>query len=143
MSDQRNFTEELGRTARDAAYVAVGFGVLGFQRAQVRRRELVKRLGVAAGLLQQQAERFGGDLSGAGAALQQQLERLGDLPADLSGALLELDEAVETVITRLEALVEPLEEHLPAPARDAVKQARVQARSTQQQLRRRFRPPAA
>lgn len=25
---------------RDAAYVAVGFAVLGFQRAQVRRREL-------------------------------------------------------------------------------------------------------
>jgi hypothetical protein len=26
--------------ARDAVYIAVGLGVLGFQRAQVRRREL-------------------------------------------------------------------------------------------------------
>lgn len=36
--------EPLTKLARDAAYVAVGFGVLGFQRAQVRRRELRKRL---------------------------------------------------------------------------------------------------
>jgi hypothetical protein len=31
-------------TLRDAAYVAVGFGVLGFQRAQARRRQLTKLL---------------------------------------------------------------------------------------------------
>lgn len=36
--------EPLPKLARDAAYVAVGFGVLSFQRAQVRRRELRKRL---------------------------------------------------------------------------------------------------
>lgn len=30
-------------TLRDAAYVAVGFGVLAFQKAQVRRRELEKQ----------------------------------------------------------------------------------------------------
>jgi ElaB/YqjD/DUF883 family membrane-anchored ribosome-binding protein len=29
---------------KDAAYVTVGFGVLGFQRAQVRRVELTKQL---------------------------------------------------------------------------------------------------
>lgn len=28
---------------KDAAYVAIGLGVIGFQRAQVRRRELAKR----------------------------------------------------------------------------------------------------
>lgn len=32
-------------TAKDVAYVAVGFAVLGFQQAQVRRRELEKALG--------------------------------------------------------------------------------------------------
>lgn len=31
-------------TLRDAAYVAVGFAVLAVQRAQVRRRELSRRL---------------------------------------------------------------------------------------------------
>jgi hypothetical protein len=36
--------DALGRLARDTAYVVVGFGVLGFQRAQVRRREVQKRV---------------------------------------------------------------------------------------------------
>ena len=31
-------------TLKDAAYVTIGFGVLGFQRAQVRRQELRKQL---------------------------------------------------------------------------------------------------
>lgn len=31
--------------AKDLAYVTVGFAVLGFQQAQVRRRELEKTLG--------------------------------------------------------------------------------------------------
>lgn len=30
--------------ARDAAYVTIGFGILGFQRAQVARRDLEKAL---------------------------------------------------------------------------------------------------
>lgn len=33
--------------AKDLAYVAIGFGVLGFQQAQVKRRELEKALGCA------------------------------------------------------------------------------------------------
>jgi hypothetical protein len=41
-------TEEIGARlvdlTRDATYVAVGLGVLGFQRLQVRRRELERRL---------------------------------------------------------------------------------------------------
>lgn len=40
--------DELNQTLRDTAYVAVGFGLLGFQRAQVRRHELARRFqGVA------------------------------------------------------------------------------------------------
>ncbi|MDP9389498.1 MAG: hypothetical protein M3Q48_16675 [Actinomycetota bacterium] len=35
---------EVPRTVRDAAYVVVGFGVLAAQRAQVRRRELSRKL---------------------------------------------------------------------------------------------------
>ena len=31
---------DVTRTQKDAAYVVVGLGVLGFQRSQVRRREL-------------------------------------------------------------------------------------------------------
>ncbi len=35
--------ERLVSTAKDVAYVVVGFGVLTFQRAQVRRQEMAKR----------------------------------------------------------------------------------------------------
>ena len=35
--------ERLVSAAKDAAYVVVGFGVLTFQRAQVRRQEMAKR----------------------------------------------------------------------------------------------------
>ena len=54
MTDVRN-------AARDAAYISVGLGVLAYQRAQVRRREL-----------QQQVE---SQLAGTG----EQLQKLGQL----------------------------------------------------------------
>jgi hypothetical protein len=38
--------DDLQRGARDAVYTGVGLGILGFQRLQVRRRELEKALGV-------------------------------------------------------------------------------------------------
>ncbi len=40
MSDHR----ELASTLRDAAYTAIGLGVLGLQRAHVRRREIERQL---------------------------------------------------------------------------------------------------
>lgn len=36
--------DDVPRSLRDAAYVLVGFGVIGFQRAQVARRDLVRQL---------------------------------------------------------------------------------------------------
>lgn len=48
--------DPVARLARDAAYVVIGLGVLRFQRAQVRRREVRKRL-----------ESFLSDLSHGGA----------------------------------------------------------------------------
>lgn len=38
--------DDLRRGARDVIYTGVGLGILGFQHAQVRRRELEKALGV-------------------------------------------------------------------------------------------------
>jgi len=37
--------ERVVAAARDAAYVSIGFGVLAFQQAQVRRREIEKAVG--------------------------------------------------------------------------------------------------
>jgi len=39
---------DLRKTAADAAYIAVGAGVLGFQQAQVRRREAGERIATVA-----------------------------------------------------------------------------------------------
>jgi len=38
--------DDIRNGARDAVYTGVGLGILGFQRLQVRRRELEKALGV-------------------------------------------------------------------------------------------------
>jgi hypothetical protein len=40
-------TDEVQRVLRDAGYTAVGFGLLAFQRAQVRRREIERSLRAA------------------------------------------------------------------------------------------------
>ncbi|HEY5012451.1 MAG TPA: hypothetical protein VIK61_07080 [Acidimicrobiia bacterium] len=44
---QANF--DIRKTVTDAGYVTIGLGVLGFQQAQVRRRELQKRVGDTGG----------------------------------------------------------------------------------------------
>ena len=36
---------DVNKALQDAAYVAVGLGVIGFQKAQVRRRELARLVG--------------------------------------------------------------------------------------------------
>ncbi len=41
--------DEVTRLLRDSFYVTVGFGVLGFQKLQVRRRELERRLAPVVG----------------------------------------------------------------------------------------------
>jgi hypothetical protein len=38
--------DDIRNGARDAVYTGVGLGILGFQRLQVRRRELERALGV-------------------------------------------------------------------------------------------------
>jgi hypothetical protein len=67
---------------KDAAYVAVGFSVIGFQRAQVRRQELKAQL-------HQQRQQFAGLVKGLDGAVQpvrQQIEgRLDQIEGHLPG----------------------------------------------------------
>ena len=46
---------DIRKTLTDAGYVTVGLGVLGYQQAQVRRRELQSRLGSTGGCLNARA----------------------------------------------------------------------------------------
>ena len=48
--------DDLASRLRDSLYTAVGFGVLGFQQAQLRRRQLQKQLAKAAGEVDQKVD---------------------------------------------------------------------------------------
>lgn len=105
---------DLTKLARDAAYVAVGFGVLNFQRAQVRRRELTKQLASRVESLEGQLDEARG-----------QVARLAQ----------EVDERLEPMVAELEGRFGVAEEERLGPARDLVRQARRAARDASDQLR--------
>jgi gas vesicle protein len=114
MPDVKDIAEEISRTARDAAYVVVGLGVLGVQRAQVRRQELAKRLSEPRA-----------QVSGA----------LGEVRHELARRVKDVDQRVENVVSKLEEAWAPVEERLPAQARSLLQQARAQAKEARQQIR--------
>ncbi len=95
--------EDLARVGRDAGYVAIGLGVVGFQKAQVARRDLMAQL----------ASRRG-ELAGP----------LGDARSELQRACRHLDKAVGRLVERADAGLEPIAERLPSQAQAALKQAR-------------------
>lgn len=89
---------DLTKLARDAAYVAVGFGVLNFQRAQVRRRELAKALAAQVDALE--------------ASLDEARGQLGRLAREVDGRL-------EPMVANLESRFDAVEARLPGPAGNA------------------------
>jgi hypothetical protein len=106
--------DKLVAAVREVAYVTVGFGVLAFQQAQVRRRELEKTL----------SERFG-DGSGP----------IDDLLDTLESRLARLDERFDALEARLDTTVEQLEERLPQQAAAIVGQAHDLAKAARKQVR--------
>ncbi len=123
MAELNDLTElpgEVASIARDAAYVFVGLGVLGFQRAQVQRVELQSKLATDLTLD----------------------ERVTDLREAVVSGLHQVDELVETAIRFVEATLEPIEEQLPTVAREIAKRAHDQAREVRSQLRDRVAPAA-
>jgi hypothetical protein len=141
--DAEKAAAEFGRAVKDAAYVAVGLGIMGFQRAQVQRVELTKQLesqlGGVSGLTSV--------LNGL-ADLREQLVKLSAdvLPSDsrLDGTavrtqLTELakavDEAVAPVRQQFEEQWERFEELLPESARELVHAVREAAAAQEQAVR--------
>jgi hypothetical protein len=101
--------------ARDAAYVAVGLGVLGYQRVQVQRVELKNKLSQ--------------DL-----ALEQ---RLGDVRQGVAKGITQIDELAESATNFVESTLQPLEGRLPASVTQLSTKAREQAREVRTQIRQR------
>jgi ElaB/YqjD/DUF883 family membrane-anchored ribosome-binding protein len=101
--------------ARDAAYVAVGLGVLGFQRAQVQRVELRSKL----------TKDFALD------------QRIQDVRAELTKGVKQLDDLFESAAQFVETSFQPLEEQLPPTVTQLTTKAFGQAREVREQIRRR------
>jgi hypothetical protein len=108
-------TDDIGRRVTDVVYVGVGFGVLAFQRLQVRRREL-------------------------SAVLDQRVDEGRTVVRSVEQTLIALDDRAAA----LEAKVfERLESGLPEPARVVLQQARVAATTVRAQVRERLNQAAA
>ena len=140
---------EFNNAVKEAAYVAVGLGVLGFQRAQVQRVELMKQLEAQltglSGLtssLNSQAETY---LNAAREQIAEAREQFTKLSTELPDAgavrdqLTELAKAVDEAIAparqQFEQQLDRLEEALPEAARNLVQTARAAAGTQERTLR--------
>jgi len=101
--------------ARDAAYVAVGLGVLGYQRVQVQRVELQNLLSKDASLDQ----------------------RLGGVRNEVTKGIAQLDELLENATQFIETSLQPLEAQLPASVTQLTTKAFEQTREVRSQIRQR------
>jgi hypothetical protein len=101
--------------AREAAYVAVGLGVLGYQRAQVQRVELQSLL----------SKDFSLD------------QHLSGVRSELSKGVKQLDDLLESASQFIETSLQPLEQQLPASVSHLTTKAFEQAREVRSQIRQR------
>jgi hypothetical protein len=106
VTDTRKITDAL----KDAAYVTIGFGVLSFQKAQVRRQELTKQL---------EAQIAAGRKNATELATQ-------------------LDTYVAPLRSQLESGLSSVEELLPPQAQEALKSVREALVDQERFLRHRF-----
>jgi len=126
-TDITKAAKDIAAVAKDATYVVIGAGVLGFQQVQVQRRELMGKLQEPSTI----AERIAaarGDLKETVHTVDTHVEDLMD--------------RVEEIIERVEAVFAPFEDRLPAQAQEITKKAKVQAKDARVQLRN-MKPTAA
>lgn len=112
MTDLNDIPKDVAKVTRDAAYVAIGLGVLSFQRAQVRRQALQRHLNT-------------GDLD----------DVLVNVRTSVSTGVRQIDDIVEQAIGSVESALQPLEEQLPERVRKIADQAHSTAREVRGQIR--------
>jgi hypothetical protein len=104
----------LTATLKDAAYVTVGLGVLGFQRTQVRRVELQKQAKEQRRVIQAQ---------------------LVEASKTVRGLAHDLDARIAPVRQQVEGRLETVTGLLPDQARSVVEQAMTASKQTEGQVR--------
>lgn len=102
--------DRIANIARDAAYVAVGAGVLAFQKLQVRRHELAKQFGDA-------------------------VPTMADMTKAVEQSVAGFDDRLAALETKLDELVAQLKDRLPSPADDVVGQVHDVAKAARKQVR--------
>ena len=127
-TDITKAAKDIANVAKDATYVVIGAGVLGFQQAQVQRRELMAKLQDPSSNISDRVTAVRGDLNEAVKNVDVKVEELMD--------------RAEELIERIEAVFAPFEDRLPSQARDIAKQAHEQARDARTQIRN-LRPTTA
>ena len=120
-TDITKAAKDIANVAKDATYVVIGAGVLGFQQAQVQRRELMAKLQDPSSNISERVTAVRGDLNEAVKNADAKVEELMD--------------RAEELIERVEAVFAPFEDRLPTQARDIAKQAHEQAKDARSQLR--------
>ncbi len=123
---------ELSSALKDGAYMAIGLGVLGFQRAQVHRVELTKQL---EGWFDQLSEWPTTWTSQAEGYAQTARERGEASRSELTQFARTVDELVQPVRRQLDEQFDRLEQYLPPPARSIVQSVRAAASEPEQRLR--------
>jgi ElaB/YqjD/DUF883 family membrane-anchored ribosome-binding protein len=126
-TDITKAAKDIANVAKDATYVVIGAGVLGFQQVQVQRRELMAKLQDPSSNISDRVTIARGDLS--------------DAVKNVDAKVEELMDRAEELIERVEAVFAPFEDRLPAQARDIAKQAHGQAKDARTQIRN-MRPTA-
>ena len=91
---------DLRKTLTDTAYVTIGIGVLGFQQAQVRRRELQQRLGDAGGCLGTRAADGRSRIEGLQHTVEELAQQFRDRLEPVVGQVVDQALRVQTVINR-------------------------------------------
>jgi hypothetical protein len=107
--------DDVAKQARDAAYVGVGLGVLAFQRAQVRRKELLR--------------------TSSSTQVSDAKQSVSRLLGQVDNRVRMIEERLEAVEEQLEAAIDRVETHLPDPFVEASRTARAAAKATRTQVR--------
>ena len=114
---------------KDAGYVAVGFGVIAFQRGQVRRRELEKQLADAG----TQIDKLSAAVDEARQLVEERVGALGE----------QLDRTTAELEARIDVIVAEVRGRLPEQALDAFDTAIGAAKDATGQLLDLVRPATA
>ena len=112
-------------TLKDAAYIGIGFGVLAFQKAQVQRQELQKRIEASLGDAKGGFEKLGDDVQDRIKLVEERLESLTK----------QVEAAADDFEDRLEKALDEVQTRLPEQAKEIFSKARTAGKDARTQVR--------